>query len=146
MTSVYECAPKSSDRLERELQMVVLPTTRCSCIAILWVSLVSFAAITLCVASQWVFIVLSVYFITDSVRKLMDTPLVQCVPTFNGQISGAHSTGHMTRRSPINNKIIAVIDFLLQITFTMCFRSVAIPRCNILYNCLVTETRGLWRT
>jgi hypothetical protein len=30
-------------RLERELQMVQLPVTRCSCIAILWVSLVSFA-------------------------------------------------------------------------------------------------------
>jgi hypothetical protein len=33
---------------------------------------VSFAAITLCVASQQVFIV--VYFVTDSVRKLLDTP------------------------------------------------------------------------
>jgi hypothetical protein len=33
---------------------------------------VSFAAITLCVASQRVFIV--VYFVIDSVRKLMDTP------------------------------------------------------------------------
>jgi hypothetical protein len=42
-----------TDRLERELQMVQLSATRCSCIAILWVSLVIFAAITLCVASQW---------------------------------------------------------------------------------------------
>jgi hypothetical protein len=33
--------------------------TRCSCIAILWLSLVSFAAITLCVGSQRVFISLS---------------------------------------------------------------------------------------
>jgi hypothetical protein len=33
---------------------------------------VSFAAITICVASQRVFIVVSVYFI-DSVRKLLDT-------------------------------------------------------------------------
>jgi len=40
-------------RLERELQMVQLSATECSCIAILWVSLVSFAATTLCVASQW---------------------------------------------------------------------------------------------
>jgi uncharacterized membrane protein len=32
----------------------------------------SFAAITLCVASQRVFIV--VYFVIDSVRKLLDTP------------------------------------------------------------------------
>jgi hypothetical protein len=47
--------------------------TRCSCTATLWVSLVSFAAITLCVASQWV-IVFIVYFVIDSVRKLLDTP------------------------------------------------------------------------
>jgi hypothetical protein len=33
---------------------------------------VSFAAITLCVASQRMFIV--VYFVIDSVRKLLDTP------------------------------------------------------------------------
>jgi hypothetical protein len=37
--------------------MVQLSATRCSCPASLWVSLVSFAAITLCVASQRVFIV-----------------------------------------------------------------------------------------
>jgi hypothetical protein len=38
---------------------------------------VSFAAITLCVASQRVFIVVVVvvvYFVIDSVRKLLDTP------------------------------------------------------------------------
>jgi hypothetical protein len=35
---------------------------------------VSFVAITLYVASQRVFIVVSVYFVTDSVRKLLDTP------------------------------------------------------------------------
>jgi hypothetical protein len=35
---------------------------------------VSFAAITLCVASQWVFIVVSVYFVIDSVQRLLDTP------------------------------------------------------------------------
>jgi len=61
-------------RLERELQMVQLPATRCSYIAILWVSLVSFAAITLCVVSHRVFIVLSVYFVIVSVRNLLDTP------------------------------------------------------------------------
>jgi hypothetical protein len=36
---------------------------------------VSFDAITLCVASQWVFIVVSVYFVIDSVRKILVTPL-----------------------------------------------------------------------
>jgi hypothetical protein len=35
---------------------------------------VSFGAITLCVASHRVFIVVSVYFVIDSVRKLLDTP------------------------------------------------------------------------
>jgi hypothetical protein len=35
---------------------------------------VSSAAITLCVASQRVFIVVTVYFVIDSVRKLLDTP------------------------------------------------------------------------
>jgi hypothetical protein len=39
-------------RLERELQIVQFSATGCSYIAILWVSLVSFAAIALCVASQ----------------------------------------------------------------------------------------------
>jgi hypothetical protein len=68
-------------RLERELQMVQLSVTRYSCIAILLVSLVSFAAITLYVASQRVFIVVSVYFVIDSVWKLLDMPSydkVQC--------------------------------------------------------------------
>jgi hypothetical protein len=60
----YEGISKSfrTGRLERELQMVQLSAIRCSCIAILWVSLVSFDAITICVASQQVFIVVSVYF------------------------------------------------------------------------------------
>jgi hypothetical protein len=72
----YEGVSKSfrTGGLERELQMVQLSATRCSCIAILWVSLVSFATITLRVASQWVFIVVSVYFAIDSVRELLDTP------------------------------------------------------------------------
>jgi hypothetical protein len=72
----YEGISKSfrTGRLQRELQMVQLSATRCSCIAILSVSLVSFTAITLCIASQRVFIVVSVYFVIDSVRKLSDTP------------------------------------------------------------------------
>jgi hypothetical protein len=72
----YEGVSKSfrTGHLERELQTVQLSATSCSCIAILWVSLVSFAAITLCVASQLVFIVVSVYLVIDSVRKLLVTP------------------------------------------------------------------------
>jgi hypothetical protein len=42
--------------------MAQLSTTRCSCVAILRVSVVSFAAITLFVASQRVFIIIVVYF------------------------------------------------------------------------------------
>jgi hypothetical protein len=70
----YESVSKSfpTGPLERELQMVHLSATRCSYIDILWVSVASFAAITLCVASQRVFIVVSVYFVIDSVRKLLD--------------------------------------------------------------------------
>jgi hypothetical protein len=70
----YEDVSKSfrTGRLELELQMLQLSATRCSCIATLWVSVVSFAAITLCVASQRVFVV--VYFIIDSVRKILDAP------------------------------------------------------------------------
>jgi hypothetical protein len=47
---------------------------------------VSFAAITLCVASQRVFIVVVVYFVIDSVRKLLDIPSYTKV---NGQIYGS---------------------------------------------------------
>jgi hypothetical protein len=61
-------------RLKQEMQTVQLSATRYSCFVILWVSLVSFATITLCVAS-WVFIVVSIYFIIDSVWKLLYTPL-----------------------------------------------------------------------
>jgi hypothetical protein len=48
--------------------MLQLSATRCSCITILWVSLVSFAAITFCVTSQQVFIVVSMYFVIHAVR------------------------------------------------------------------------------
>jgi hypothetical protein len=67
-----------SGRLERELQMVQLSATRCSCIAILWISLVSFAAITLCVASQRVFIVIVfvVYFVKTQSGKFCIHPRV----------------------------------------------------------------------
>jgi hypothetical protein len=61
----YEGVTKSfrTGRLERELQMVQLSATRRSCNAILCVSLGSFATITLCVASQRVFIAVGVYFV-----------------------------------------------------------------------------------
>jgi hypothetical protein len=72
---IYESISKSfrTVRLERELKLIQFSATRCSFIAILLVSIVSFAAITLCVPSQRVFIV--VYSVIDSVRKLLDIPL-----------------------------------------------------------------------
>jgi hypothetical protein len=57
--NIHEGESKSfrTGRLVRELQMVQLSATKCSCIAILWVSLVSIAPINFCVASQRMFIV-----------------------------------------------------------------------------------------
>jgi hypothetical protein len=52
--------------------MIQLSATRCSCIAILQVSLVSFASITLFVSSQRALIF--VHFVIDSARKLLDIP------------------------------------------------------------------------
>jgi hypothetical protein len=77
--SEYEGVSKSfrTGRLERELHMVQLSATRCSCIAILWLSLVSFATTTLCVASQRVG---CRYFVIDSVLKLLDTPSYLITP------------------------------------------------------------------
>jgi hypothetical protein len=65
---IYEGVSKSfrtGRRLERELQRVQLSANGCSCIAILWVSLVSFAAITLCIASRG-FIVIVISLSTQS--------------------------------------------------------------------------------
>jgi hypothetical protein len=62
MVVTCDCVSRNfrTGRLKQELQMVQLSANRCSCIAILWASLVSFVAITLCVASRRVFIVISV--------------------------------------------------------------------------------------
>jgi hypothetical protein len=62
--------------------MVQLSATRCSCIAILRVTLVSFAAITLCVASQRAFFIIVVCFFIDSARKLSDTPSYTYIKEF----------------------------------------------------------------
>jgi hypothetical protein len=85
----YECVSKSfrTGRLEQEPQMVQLSASRCSCIAILWVSLVSFTVLTLCVASQRVFI--AIYFFINSVRKLLYTPshIVNVKDTCNSTVT-----------------------------------------------------------
>jgi hypothetical protein len=67
---LYKGVSKSfrTGRLERELQIVHLSATTYSCIAISWVSLLSFAANTLCLL-----VIVVVYFVIESVRKLSDT-------------------------------------------------------------------------
>jgi hypothetical protein len=67
---LYEGVSKSFQigLMEEVLQMLQLSATRCSCIAVLWVGLVSFAAITFCVASQRMFIV--VYFVMTQFGNL----------------------------------------------------------------------------
>jgi hypothetical protein len=50
---------------------------------------VSFAAITLCVTSQRVFIVVTVYFFINSVRKLLDTSPYTFAPD-EGEWSHSH--------------------------------------------------------
>jgi hypothetical protein len=76
--------------------MVQLSATRCSCIAILWLSLRSFGAITLCVASQRVIPKVRVYFVIDSVRKLLDTPSYLVSAFQTSYQSSYFVTGHTT--------------------------------------------------
>jgi hypothetical protein len=102
--TVYEGVSKSfrTGRLHWELQVVQLSATRCSCITILWVSLVSFVAVTLCVASQRVFIVLSLYFVIDSVRKHLDTALY--IP------SSFYKCLSWSSRSKVKGKLVPLLN------------------------------------
>jgi hypothetical protein len=81
--------------------MVQLSATRCSCIAILWVSLVSFVAITLCVASQRVFVVVSPYFVIDSVRKLLFTLSYVFIITIQDFYSAVDACAPWSKLSPL---------------------------------------------
>jgi hypothetical protein len=58
--------PKVSGRPSEARTANGTAVTRCSCFVILWVALVSFAAITLCVASQRVFIIVVYFVMTQS--------------------------------------------------------------------------------
>jgi hypothetical protein len=101
----YEGVSKSfrTGCLERELQMVQLSVTRCSCIAILWGSLVSLSARTLCVASQRVLIVVDVYFVIDSVRKLLDSPSYRLMLNENSALHlHLHATVKLYSHAPYN--------------------------------------------
>jgi hypothetical protein len=76
----------NASKIKRILQMVQLSATRCSFIAILWASLVNFAAITLCVASQRAIPKVSIYFVIDSVRIRLETPSYFFFFTWESQI------------------------------------------------------------
>jgi hypothetical protein len=67
--------------------MVQLSAIEYGCIAIFLGSLVSFAATTLCDASQraFVVVVVVVYFVIDSVRKVLDTPSYHDTCSYNHQ-------------------------------------------------------------
>jgi hypothetical protein len=67
-----------TDRLELELQMVQLSATRYSRMAILWVGLVSFDAITLRVSSQRAIRKVSVYFFMTQSGNFWIHPRIYC--------------------------------------------------------------------
>jgi len=69
---------------EGELQMVQLSATMCSCIAVLLISLVSFAAIILCFASKRVFIVVSVYFVMTQSGNFWINPRMYVCMYYDG--------------------------------------------------------------
>jgi hypothetical protein len=72
--------------------------------AVLWVGIVSFATITLCVASQRVFIVVD--FVIDSVRKLLD------VPSYIGEFWDS-KLWNMSRRLLSYPYLLAIHNYLL---------------------------------
>jgi hypothetical protein len=65
---------------------------------------VSFAAITLCVAFQRVSVVVSVYFVIDSVRKLLDTPSYLMEGLGSRYISGSVATSLQTGRPRFDSR------------------------------------------
>jgi len=73
----YEGVSRSfrTGRQERDLQMIQLSANKCSFIAILWDSLVSFAAIILFVASQRVFTFIVYFLPTQSWNVLIHPPI-----------------------------------------------------------------------
>jgi hypothetical protein len=105
--------------------MVQLSANKCSCIAILWVSLVSFAAIILYIASQRVFIVVSIYFVIDSVRKLLDAPSYVFSITETRVCSGWPSTMRF-----INTRPSSFESFHPLVNFPLAHAVTAILNCH----------------
>jgi hypothetical protein len=76
--------------------MIQLCATRYSCIATLWVSVICFAAITLYVASQRVIPKVRLYFVIDSVWKLLGTHFF-CALQFRSLRFSFHLNGEQHR-------------------------------------------------
>jgi hypothetical protein len=93
--------------------MVQLSATRCSCIAILWVSLVSFAAITLRIASQRVFVV--VFSIWLSPETFGFTLVATCSLFHFSTVMAGHCVA-FTLPSPASPSPLRVPSLLAQAT------------------------------
>jgi hypothetical protein len=70
---------------------------------------VSFAAITLLVASQRVFIVVSLHFVIDSVRKLLDTPSYELQMLFN--VKGNSRMALHGKFARMGKEVVAAFSF-----------------------------------
>jgi len=90
---------------------------------------VSYAAITLRVASQPVFIVVSLYFVNDSVRKLLDTPSYCNKLCLNFALQNTNASKILLQFCPLNydylNKFY--FNFALQSTITSLNFTLTLP-------------------
>jgi len=109
-------------RLEREPQMVKLSATRCSYIAALWASLVSFPAINLCVTSQRVFIIAVIYFVVTQSGKFwihcriwLQSFLPNSFVINTSFLFGLHKIGSLERAS-LNETRINNCQWLVSLT------------------------------
>jgi hypothetical protein len=75
--------------------MVQLSATRCRCITILLVSLMNFADMTFCVASQRVFIVVSVYFVMTQSGNFWIHPRMQLSISFSKEFVPTETQGQV---------------------------------------------------
>jgi hypothetical protein len=115
--------------------MVQLSATRCSCIAILWVSLVNFAAITLCVASQRVFIV---YFVMSQsgnfwihLRIVTHIHSLTVMTNLAASVICTHIHIHVAyeRRGGTNRIFISIM--LIEMSLNSIFRTTRSKSCRI---------------
>jgi hypothetical protein len=94
-------------RLERELQMVHLSATKYSCITISRASLVSFAAITLCVASQRVYYYCCLFRYRLSTETFGYTLVQQWTVIFNYISSNFHHP--IRKKKVVNHKEVCIL-------------------------------------